>query len=554
MHVKMLRQAGAAFLGMSRMAKLATLAVLAGLVVGTALLVHATGGIRFSYSHLMYVPIVLSGIAFGVPGGLLAALAGGLLLGPYMPINTDTGEMQEPLNWVYRMIFFSFIGAIVGTWSQLLRRHLRELEWLHEHHEDTGLLNLTGLIRHLDLRMRDAAPDTKLVVSITQLDTFLEIQNTFGPAFGLRVLAAVIERGRSVVPTGAMVALIQPDRLATVLDGAAAEAVTRERLEAAIRESYVVDGVPIHVEASIGIAHFPAHARTPEELLQKAGIAMHWAATRNETVSVYDTSYDRTSRDNLILLGGLPDAIARGELTVWHEPKLELATGRINGTEALVRWNHRERGLVLPGSFMPHVEETMLVNPVTHAIIAAAFRDAGAWRAAGRHLRVAVNLSVRNLLDRTLFEVLQRQLEENRLDPADIDLEITESAVMSNPEYCIRLVTQLREHGFGVSLDDFGTGHSSLAYLQKLRVSTLKIDQTFVRTLATDANNQKIVRTILHLADALGLMTVAEGIEDQRSLDLLRDWGCHYGQGYLIHRPAPAAQISQFLEERDRSR
>ena len=212
MHVKLLRQAGAAFVTMSTRAKFATGAVLTLLMIATAFLVYETGGIRFSYSHLMYVSIVLAGIAFGVPGGLLAAIAGGLLLGPMMPMNTDTGEMQQPLNWVYRIVFFSFIGALVGTWAQLLRRHIRELEWLHEHHEDTGLLNLAGLIKQLEVMMRSDTSDQALVVSITQLNTFLEIQNTFGAAFGMRALAAVIERAREVVPPQSLVALIQPDR------------------------------------------------------------------------------------------------------------------------------------------------------------------------------------------------------------------------------------------------------------------------------------------------------------------------------------------------------
>jgi predicted signal transduction protein with EAL and GGDEF domain len=167
----------------------------------------------------MYVPIVLSGLAFRVPGGLLAAGIGGLLLGPYMPMNTDTGEMQRPLNWAYRIIFFSFVGGIVGTWAQLLRRHLRELEWLHEHHEGTDLLNLAGFLKHLAVRMRDAKPDTQLIVSITQLNTSLEIQNTFGAEFGMRVLAAVIERGKTLVSKESVIALIQPDRLATVVEG-----------------------------------------------------------------------------------------------------------------------------------------------------------------------------------------------------------------------------------------------------------------------------------------------------------------------------------------------
>jgi len=206
--------------------------------------------------------------------------------------------------------------------------------------------------------------------------------------------------------------------------------------------------------------------------------------------------------------------------------------------------------VVEPASFVPQVEETTLINGLTQAVMAAALTDAGAWRATGHRLRVSVNLSVRNLLDRTLLEVLAQNCRLNGLDPGDIELEITESAVMADPEHCARLISSLRDAGYGVTIDDFGVGHSSLAYLQKLRVSALKIDQLFIRTLSADTNNQKIVQAILQLAKALGLQTVAEGVETAQSLALLREWGCDYGQGSFVHQPAPMQEVSALLNER----
>ncbi len=550
---KLMRRTGTSFVTMPHAAKTAVLAATTLLAIGTAWLVYATGGVRFAYLHLMYVPVVLGALAFGVSGGVLAGLAGGLLLGPLMPLATSTGEMQQPLNWIYRLTSFALIGALVGGGAQLLRRQLRELEWLHAHHPDTGLLNLAGLIKELDGMMRSATSGHKLVLSIMQLDNFLEIQNTFGSAFGMRVLAQVAERAQRIAPSGSLLALVQPDRLVSVVPGDEATQPIRERIEAAVRDSYLVDGVPIHVEASIGVAHFPAHAAAAEELLQKASIAMHWATSSQSAISVYDDANDRTSRDNLILLGGLPDAIARGELLVWHQAKIKLATGEVAGTEALLRWMHPQRGIVPPSSFIPQAEETMLINSVTQMVIAAAFADAGSWRAAGHRLRVSVNLSVRNLRDHMLLDVLEQNTRRHKLDPADIELEITESAVMVDPDYCIRLISLLRDRGYGVAIDDFGVGHSSLAYLQKLRVSALKIDQEFVKTLASDPNNQKIVRSILHLTKALGLETIAEGVDDEGAIALLREWGCDYGQGYGLHRPAPSQDLLRFIAERRRN-
>jgi len=364
------------------------------------------------------------------------------------------------------------------------------------------------------------------------------------------VLAQVLQRAQGLVPPGSLLALVQPDRLACVIADPQAASLTRDRVEAASNESYLVDGLPIHVQASIGVAQAPGHAQTPEELLQKASIAMHWAASSESAISRYDSANDRTSRDNLILLGALPDAIARGELQVWHQAKVSLASGEVAGTEALLRWKHPQRGMVSPGSFIPQAEKTTLIDALMHTMIASAFADAGSWRAAGHRLRVAVNLSVRNLADRMLIDVIESNAQRNGLEPSDIELEITESAVMADPDHCIRLISQLRDHGYGVAIDDFGVGHSSLAYLQKLHLSALKIDQEFVKTLASDGNNQKIVRAILQLARALGLDTIAEGVEDDASLALLREWGCDYAQGYGVHRPAPSLELLQFIAQR----
>jgi diguanylate cyclase (GGDEF)-like protein len=534
---------------MSMRGKLLIALTVIALAAFSTWLVYATGGVRFAYLHLMYVPIVISGLTFGLPGGIAAGVLCGILVGPLMPLNTDLGLLQETHNWIYRLCFFTIIGSLIGTWSQLLMRHLQELEWLHEHHEDTGLLNFTGLKKHLNGMTQNAPQERKFVASITQLDNLLEIQNTFGSEFGLRVLAQVVERAKKVLPSESLLAIVQPDRLATIISADDAHQVTRQRIEDALKQSFLVDGVPVHVEASVGLSYFPIHARSPDELIQKASIAMHRASTTKSSVSVYDSAYDRTSRDNLVLLGTLPDAIEQGQLQIWHQAKLNLASGKISGSEALVRWQHPERGMVPPGLFIPQAEETTLINPLTHAVIASAFSHAGSWKASGHQIRVAVNLSVRNLMDRMLFDTLEQSTRRNELDPSDIELEITESAVMADPSNCIKLIAVLRERGYGVAIDDFGTGQSSLAYLQELRVSTLKIDQAFIRKLVSDEKSQKIVRAILFLAKSLGLETVAEGVEDQGAIEILQEWGCDYAQGYAIHRPSTAKDFLHFLIE-----
>ena len=241
---------------------------------------------------------------------------------------------------------------------------------------------------------------------VVQLNNFLDIQNTFGSAFAEELLKQICARGRSLLPPDLPMAVIQPDRLAAAFRSNLESQQLRVEMEADFRAPYVIDGVPIHVDFVIGAAEFATHARTAEELLQKASIAMHTAASRMRPFYLYESATDLTSRDNLILLGRIPAALANNEFVIWHQAKVSLATGEVCGTEALLRWRHPDRGMVMPGDFIPQAEKSVLINDLTQWVIKAALADMAAWKARGHALSVAINLSVRNLHDRTLFETL----------------------------------------------------------------------------------------------------------------------------------------------------
>ena len=530
----------------SRTARTAMAAAVALTIAGIAWILYFNGGVKFAFVHTVYLPIIVAALVFGMRGGIAAAMFAGLLLGPYMPLDYS-GALQSPQNWLLRLAMFTIVGALIGGSASILRRQLKQMTWLQEHDPLTGLLNQNGLLQQLQ-DMIDSGVHSKIIVAVTQLRNLLEIQNTFGAQFCDRLLPLVTDRKRRNLPPGSLMAMIQYDRFAVVITDTGRVDEVRRGVEAQIEEPFMVNGIPVHIDFSIGSAHYPEHADSPAELLKKASIAMSWGAKHNMLISVYDSANDPTSHDNMLLLGSLPAALVNRELQIWHQAKRRLSDGRIVGTEALLRWKHPERGLIPPGSFIPQAEETALINPLTRWVIEAALADSVALRKSGHPLEISVNLSVRNLRDPALIQTLTECTRKLGIAPHDIGLEITESAVMDDFDYCSALMKRLRDTGFGVSIDDFGTGHSSLAYLRRLPISTLKIDQTFVKTLAVDPHNQKIVETILHLAHALGLETVAEGIEDVRSLALLRQWGCDYAQGFAIHKPAPLLQLITWLE------
>jgi predicted signal transduction protein with EAL and GGDEF domain len=539
----------AAFCAPSRAAKiLATCSIALG-IPAISWFVYSTGGVKFATLHVMYLPVIFAALVFGAPGGLLTGALAGLSIGPFVPLDIVTGEAQQIGNWLYRTAFFCLVGGIVGVGVDTLRKQLKALDWLNDHDARTGLLDRTGLLRALNDMIQHDGERARPFLVVAQMNNFLDIQNTFGSPFGEKLLQQACERGRALLPADMPVASIQSDRLAAVFSDRYGSRHLRANMDRRLREPYEVDGVPVHVDFAIGAAEFGDHARTAEELLQKASIAMHRAATRKRPFHLYDSAVDATSGDNLVLMGRIPAALANNEFAIWHQAKIALASGRVSGTEALLRWAHPQRGLILPGDFIPQAEESTLINDLTQWVIRAALADMAAWTARGHPIGVAINLSVHNLHDGALFKTLHETVSQYGLDPQRIELEVTESAVIDDFSYCARLVSRLRDRGYRVSIDDFGTGHSSFAYLKKLPVCAIKIDRTFVTRLAYDTNDQKIVRAIIGLARSLDLDCSAEGIEDGEALAMLRDWGCGFGQGFFLHRPAPRDTLLAWLED-----
>jgi diguanylate cyclase len=549
MYSRLIEQARASFCAPSLVVRALVFATIVVGALGGTWLVHATGGAQFATLHVAYLPIILSALVFGGIGGLTAGAICGLLLGPLMPLDVIQGEGQNVGNWLLRTAFFCLVGGIVGVGASTLRRQLNLLDWLTEHDPSTGLLNHAGYVSMQRRAIARARGSEERLVVVAQIKNMLDIQNTFGARFTEELLERVYTRVRAAVPENLQIGLIQRDRLSVSFDAIAETSNLRKDIEARIRLPYEVDDVPVYVDFALGAATFPAHGRTFDEILQKAKIAMHAAATRNLPFVLYETATDATSRENLELLGMISASLANKEFAVWHQAKLHLRTGRIAGTEALLRWRHPQRGFIPPGAFIPQAEKTPLIDDLTNWVIGAALADQAAWRAKGHCLGVAVNVSVHNLHERSLLETLHETVTRYSIDPQTVELEITESAVMDDFDYCTTLMRRLRDVGYRVSIDDFGTGHSSLAYLKKLPVCALKVDQAFIRELARDESDQKIVRTVLELARSLNLESIAEGVEDEEALKLLRDWGCDYAQGYAVHRPAPCADFLAWLDK-----
>ncbi|MDQ1404236.1 MAG: hypothetical protein QOG03_2552 [Actinomycetota bacterium] len=399
-------------------------------------------------------------------------------------------------------------------------------------------------------------------VLVIDLDRFKELNDTLGHRYGDRLLCLVGPRISPLLRPSDTIARLGGDEFALLLPdagGSLAAQQVAERVVAALREPFNLEGLTYTIDASCGHASSPDDGANVDDLLQHADVAMYIAKAAHSGVVAYHPTLDINTPRRLAILNELPAAIAEGQLVLHYQPKTDIASGEVTGAEALVRWNHPVHGLVPPDEFIPAAEHSGLIKPLTSWVLNTALAECRRWMDTngdpGRDdLTVAVNLSARSLLDDTFPAELLEALTRHGVAPGLLSLEVTETAIMSDPQRAHAVLKQLHDLGVELSIDDFGTGYSSLAYLRFLPVSELKIDKSFVKHMREDTNDGVIVRSVIDLAHNLGLKTVAEGIEDQATLVQLTDLGCDVAQGYHLAYPMPAEDLDLWLRTRtDRS-
>ncbi len=416
----------------------------------------------------------------------------------------------------------------------------------------TGLPNRRSVFEALQAADARLADEGDAAVLVLDLDRFKEINDSLGHAVGDALLRQVGPRLAGELRSEDVLARLGGDEfvvLATDLDDAGALALAG-RLRAQLQQPFRIGGMVLSIDASIGVAIGPEHSARAEELLQLADLAMYSAKATRSGVAVYDDARDGHGRHRLEAVEQLRSGIAGGELVLHYQPKLALATGEVDGVEALVRWQHPTRGLLFPDAFIDLAESAGLMSRLTSTVVEMALAQCRAWSDDGCLLTVSVNVSPSNLVDEEFPDEVADLLRGHRLPAAALVLEVTESILMEDRERAVRVLSRLREAGVGISIDDYGTGYSSLAYLAALPVTELKLDRVFVGAMTGSSRAASIVTSTLQLAHALDLTLVAEGAEDQATVDALAGLGCDVVQGYHLSRPLPPEQLWSWLQAR----
>lgn len=457
---------------------------------------------------------------------------------------TNTANL---LGHVYKVLAYYFLYRAI--FSEAVQQPFRQMQKMLTHDDLTGLPNRNAFHERLNQALARCRYDhASCAVILLDLDQFKNVNDTLGHELGDLLLVSVAERLRAQMPPSAFVARFSSDEFVILLDGAGVEhaKAVAEALLQAMNASFDLGVDRLEIGASVGLVTFPTDGDSASELMRHADLALHRAkASGRNCITVFSSDLSEEMQRRVLIEARMKHALERGEFSLVYQPKVDMATGRIVGWEALLRWNSPELGSVSPVEFIPVAEQSGLILRIGDWVLREACRQVQAWHASGLPpTKVAVNLSTRQFRQRDLVQGIQSALQETGLSAQHLELEITESAIMDNLATAADALAELSLIGITISIDDFGTGHSSLSYLKTFSIHCIKIDRSFVRDIPRDAQDVAIVRTVLALAESLGLVVVAEGVETEEQLAYLRDNRCHQLQGYLFSRPlAPEACV-----------
>lgn len=472
------------------------------------------------------------------PLEVLAAVARRIAGGDYTPPEptVQTDEIGQ-------------LSGALGNMVVAIGEREERIRFQASHDSVTGLPNRASLIERIDadLAGKPGLEASLLLIGVPRLQ---EIVNTVGHDFRDRLMRFVGERLIEEVKQGGHVARVSDVAFAVWRPDWRHAGRMAHALVSAVGDEFREGDFAVDISAAIGIAMTPDHGSEAGLLLRRADVALHRALARvEERIVIYDPSTDPHRSDRLSLMSDLREAVETGGLNLFCQPKIDLAANLVGGAEGLVRWTHPVRGFVPPDSFIGMAEETGNIRRLTRWVLESGIRQAADWGRRGMKIRLSVNLSVRDLGDPMLADRVTNLLAEHRVDPSDIVLEITESAIMGEPDAAIEMLRRLADRGLDLSIDDFGVGQSSFAYLRRLPVREIKIDKSFVLKLATSPEDATIVRSIVELGHNLGYKVTAEGVEDEGSFAFLREIGCDYAQGYFIAKALPPDGFDNFVAE-----
>lgn len=522
--------------------------VITGILIALSLpaiyaFVYFTGGIKYVFSHTMYIPIVLAGVVLGSPYGFLTALIGAILLGPLMPIDVSTHESQDLVNWLYRLLIFVSVGLLTDYFTGRFKRTLAANRNLAAMNQETHVPNVNFL---------GMLPDDHHLYSTMSI--IISDKNKINDVFGYDIFNKVINLTYmhliSQLPTGSYVIQSDSHVLWVIMPFTETKADT-DKVVDTLNVPIVIDDVNIFVEFYIGAGKTCTLSECKKlESFREADRYARFAEKNNLPYAIYDES-KVIKQYQFNLLGEFKNALASDQTYLTYHPVIDLKTMSIYKFEALLRWSHPERGLIMPGEFIPLIENTQLVHPLVDWVVNKGLVKLHEFSEKKIETRIAFNVSANNFNDLTLYEKIMGFLKEKKIKPNQVSLEITETVLMENPDISREVIKKFKQAGITIAIDDFGKGYSSFAYLSQFDIDYLKIDRYFISRIK-DESIFPIVKATVDLAHQLNFKVIAEGVETLEALDIVRGLHCDYAQGFYFGKPVHQDEvIDYYLKNKD---
>lgn len=511
--------------------------------------VYKTGGIKYVYSHSMYLPILLGAFFFNAPGGIITGIIGGYLLGPNMPINITTGEMQLPINWTFRIMMFAIVGGVSGWLFSSIGKQLEKIRWIAFHNLDTGLKNQASFVYQIEKLASENGEKSRFAVITMTINNYHSIFNILDVHQSNQLMIKITERLGNLpfsVPVFHLLSNILGAVYPITDDDTYCDKIIAMLLDE-VSKPFMINNIPIFVDLTIGAAIFPDHGENIDSLVRRSKIASHLAHDRSRSYQIYDILEDRISRESTKLLSNIPIALEKDQFDLHFQPVISLHDDSLVGFEVLLRWEHPTLGNIPPMDYLPIVERTNLIHSIHDCVLEKSLTNFAELRNQGFDGFVSINLSIRSLQDFSWLSKYEKLMIDYSLEAGKVMFEVTETSIIQDFDEAKKFLDHLKKFGNKIALDDFGAGYSSLEYIKNLSISYLKIDRKFANDLINSPKDQEIIRAILRMAEALNLKVITEGVEQQSAYDWLKAERCDYVQGFYITEPLPFDKVVSWM-------
>lgn len=493
--------------------------------------VYYTGGIKYVFSHTMYVPILLTGAFFGFKYGLLAGLVGGIILGPLMPLVVETKEPQEFINWFYRMMIFIVIGGLSGYFVDKYKKIIIDNKKLFSQHPDTGIHNINYL-----LQLHDDYFKGNILIATILVNNKRSISEVLGTELYLKALTMIFNELNESLPNPSVVIQVDSAKfwimfkhLNLNIDG--------KKIVDSLSKQIAIDEINIYVDYSIGVSEAKEFKQCKSLVpFRETDRLAGYAKANNLPYVIFDNDL-LIKKYEFNLLGLFSNALKNNETLLMYQPVVEASTKAIIGLEALIRWDSPKHGLIMPNDFIPLVESTQLIHPMTEWVFRKAIRQQNRLIEEGIVFYISINLSIKNIKNPTFYQRMMEILNEEHGDAKLLIFEVTESVFLEEEKHTKLTLHQIKDAGFKIAIDDFGKGYSSLTYLSQFKTDYLKIDRSFISHIADKPSIRQIVQATIQLAHQFGLKVVAEGVETLEMFEHSKQLGIDYIQGFYIAKP-----------------